>query len=88
MLLNRKKATLAKLASLTTILFQFMDKMMNLFKSSGKRIKRGLFKTSNGLLINADINGSLNIMRKYLNEVCDEIISPANRGLVMNPVKI
>ena len=59
-----------------------------LFKSSGKRIKRGLFKTSNGLLINADINGSLNIMRKYLNEVCDEIISPANRGLVMNPVKI
>ena len=59
-----------------------------LFKSSGKRIKRGLYKTSNGLLINADINGSLNIMRKYLNEVCDEIISPANRGLVMNPVKI
>ena len=59
-----------------------------LFKSSGKRIKRGLFRTQNGLLINADINGSLNIMRKYLNEVCDEIVSPANRGLVMNPVKI
>ena len=59
-----------------------------LFKSSGKRIKRGLYKTIDGLLVNADINGSLNIMRKYLNEVCDEIISPANRGLVMNPVKI
>ena len=59
-----------------------------LFKSSGKRIKRGLYKTSSGLVLNADINGSLNIMRKYLNEVCDEIISPANRGLVMNPVKI
>lgn len=59
-----------------------------LFKSSGKRIKRGLFRTQNGLLINADINGSLNIMRKHLNEVCDEIIFPANRGLVMNPVKI
>ncbi len=59
-----------------------------LFKSSGKRIKRGLYKTSNGLLVNADINGSLNIMRKYLNEVCDDLISPANRGLVMNPVKI
>ena len=59
-----------------------------LFKSSGKRIKRGLFRTSSGLVLNADINGSLNIMRKYLNEVCDEIISPANRGLVMNPVKI
>ena len=60
-----------------------------LFKSSGKRIKRGLFKTSSGLvLLNADINGSLNIMRKYLNEVCDDLISPANRGLVINPVKI
>ena len=59
-----------------------------LFKSSGKRIKRGLYKTSDGLLINADINGSLNIMRKYLNEFCDDLISPANRGLVMNPVKI
>ena len=59
-----------------------------LLKSSGKRIKRGLFRTQNGLLINADINGSLNIMRKYLNEVCDDLISPANRGLVMNPVKI
>ena len=59
-----------------------------LFKSSGKRIKRGLFKASNGLVVNADINGSLNITRKYLNEVCDDLISPANRGLVMNPVKI
>ena len=59
-----------------------------LLKSSGKRIKRGLYKTKDNLLINADINGSLNIMRKYLNEVCDDLISPANRGLVMNPVKI
>ena len=59
-----------------------------LFKSSGKRIKRGLYKTSESLLVNADINGSLNIMRKYLNVVCDEIISPANRGFVVNPVKI
>ena len=59
-----------------------------LFKSSGKRIKRGLYKTSSGLVLNADINGSLNIMRKYLNEVCDDLISPANRGLMMNPVKI
>ena len=59
-----------------------------LFKPSGKRIKRGLYKTKDGLLVNADINGSLNIMRKYLNEVCDEIISPANRGFVVNPVKI
>ena len=31
---------------------------------SGRRSKRGLYKTKNGILINADLNGSLNIMRK------------------------
>ncbi len=30
----------------------------------GKRIKRGLFKTSNGKIINADVNGAYNIMKK------------------------
>ena len=35
----------------------------------GNRIERGLFKTSSGLLINADINGSLNIGRKYLESI-------------------
>ena len=32
----------------------------------GKRVKRGLFKTKDSILINADINGSLNIGRKYM----------------------
>lgn len=31
---------------------------------SGKRIKRGLYQSSNGTLINADVNGSANILRK------------------------
>jgi len=35
-----------------------------LFKPTGKRIKRGLFKDPTGLL-NADVNGSLNIARKF-----------------------
>ena len=35
----------------------------------GKRVKRGLFKTSEGILINADVNGSLNIGRKYLTQL-------------------
>ena len=30
----------------------------------GKRIKRGLYKSNNGKLINSDVNGSLNILRK------------------------
>jgi putative transposase len=31
---------------------------------SGKRIKRGMFISGNGLKINSDVNGSLNILRK------------------------
>lgn len=33
-------------------------------KYVGRRIKRGLFKSANGKLINSDVNGSYNIMRK------------------------
>src|SRR5699024_12079019 len=33
---------------------------------AGRRVKRGLFKTKNGNIINADLNGSLNILKKYL----------------------
>jgi putative transposase len=33
-------------------------------KYVGKRISRGLFKTSKGILLNADVNGAYNIMRK------------------------
>ena len=32
----------------------------------GNRIKRGLFKSSEGILINADVNGSLNILKKVV----------------------
>lgn len=37
-------------------------------KFSGKRIKRGLYKTSTGKLINADVNGSYNCIRKHLQQ--------------------
>ena len=59
-----------------------------LFKPSGKRLKRGLFITSKGLRLNADVNGSLNIMKKYLKCNSDEILSPADVGFVVNPVKV
>lgn len=38
------------------------------YSFSGKRIKRGLYKTKNNKIINADLNGSLNILKKYLIE--------------------
>ena len=31
---------------------------------SGNRIKRGLYKSSDGTLLNADVNGAYNILRK------------------------
>lgn len=58
------------------------------YKFSGKRIKRGLYKTASGLSVNADINGSLNILRKYLKCNSDAILQPADRGFVVNPVRV
>lgn len=34
----------------------------------GKRVKRGLFKSKDGKIINADLNGSLNILKKVVGE--------------------
>jgi putative transposase len=50
----------------------------------GKRIKRGLFKTSTGKLINADVNGSYNIMKKAIPNLFKDGIE----GLSVNPIKI
>lgn len=35
---------------------------------SGKRIKRGLYRSKSGKMINADVNGAANIMRKVIKE--------------------
>lgn len=37
----------------------------------GKRIKRGLFKSATGRLINADLNGALNILKKEVPDAFD-----------------
>lgn len=56
---------------------------------SGQRIKRGLYRSSNGSIINADVNGSFNILRRFvLKEVGDVSLLPTDRGFVFNPVRI
>ena len=59
---------------------------------AGRRVKRGLFISSNGIKINADINGSLNIMvvgLKQLNVKRDVLVlEPANLRFVLNPVRV
>jgi putative transposase len=55
----------------------------------GKRKKRGLFVTKDGLLINADCNGSLNIARLGLSVSGDEInISESLVRCVSQPKKV
>jgi putative transposase len=54
----------------------------------GKRIRRGLFKSSTGKLINADINGAVGILRKA-NEISDgQLMSLRDRGDVVSPLKL
>jgi putative transposase len=57
---------------------------------AGRRVKRGLFKSSNGIFINADIHGSYNIMRKVFPNfykeygIEDFVVSP----LLCNPCTV
>jgi putative transposase len=55
----------------------------------GKRIKRGLFISSNGIKINADLNGALNILRKVAPDKGKETIqSQRCRGQAIWPLKV
>ena len=49
---------------------------------SGKRKKRGLYRTGNGIFINADCNGSGNIIRKVFP---DAFQGRGDRGVVGTP---
>lgn len=54
-------------------------------KFSGSRVHRGLYQTANGILLNADVNGALNILRK------SNIVSLEGlyaRGELNTPVRI
>ena len=42
---------------------------------SGKRTKRGIYRSKNGTLINADVNGAANIMRKVFEKAFQEPFS-------------
>ena len=54
----------------------------------GKRVKRGLFKSSTGKILNADINGAIGMLRKA-NAITDEqFILLRDRGDVVSPVML
>ena len=52
----------------------------------GKRVKRGLYKSSKGIRINADVNGSYNILRKAVPNVFYKNITEYGiEGVVVHP---
>ena len=51
----------------------------------GRRIHRGLFKSSSGKLINADVNGALNILRKVIGNYVYDPIKVCSTPLVLEP---
>lgn len=62
------------------------EDMSNQKKYLGHRIKRGLFKSSNGKIINADINGAIGMLRKA-NVITDvQLLNLSNRGDLVSPM--
>ena len=63
---------------------------------AGTRVKRGLFQSSKNVLLNADVNGAINLMRKYvvlktythLSSVLGTYIQNINLKGVCNPIRI
>ena len=54
----------------------------------GKRIRRGLFKSSIGKVLNADINGAIGIMRKVYAISDAQIMGLRDRGDVVSPLHL
>ena len=67
------------------ILPKFEADKTQTYSFSGKRIKRGLYQTSKGYILNADVNGALNILKKS-NVVDLEVLY--SRGVVDTPTRI
>ena len=52
-----------------------------------RRIERGLFRTNTGKIINSDINGSLNILRKYVKSFSPNLEIAMDIGREQRPIK-
>ena len=52
----------------------------------GNRKKRGLFKSSAGKTLDADLSGAVRILRKVIGE--SQFTEIANRGFVTNPFRV
>jgi putative transposase len=66
----------------------FLDDELPIKENSNikRRIKRGLFKTNNGTLINADVNGAYQIVKKVYPNAFAEMQARRGRGCDLHPV--
>ena len=53
-----------------------------------RRVHRGLFVSNTGVKINADLNGALNILRKFLGSIPKSTIRMTGKGSVSHPRRI
>jgi transposase len=53
---------------------------------SGKRVKRGLYRSADGQVVNADVNGSCNIGRKVIGN--EDLFLRLDKSLAARPVRI
>lgn len=79
-IIEQEESYTSKCDSLALEVIQKHEKYM------GRRTKRGIFKSSTGKVVNADINGSVNILRKFEgnDESAKQIIG---MGRVFRPMK-
>jgi len=63
-----------------------LESLVKKEKYWGKRVKRGLYQSSTGVLINADVNGALNILRKVAGD--SPVRGIAGSGRVNRPVRV
>ena len=54
------------------------------WQESGKRIKRGLYRTATGKLINADCQGAANILKKVITQL-GIILAKVTKGVLTLP---
>ncbi len=57
------------------------------WKPSGQRVKRGLYQTQNGLLVNADLNDAANILKKVATTLKFSFEGVSNGTLIM-PLRV
>jgi putative transposase len=57
------------------------------WKASGKRVKRGLYRTQNNQYINADCNGAANVLKK-VSTTLGLCLDGVSRGALLTPLRI